>query len=697
MKPSARYRLCRMARVLALASVLVGPAWAAGPTPAPSPASAPASAAPDEGWIQLNLPPVIDLKLLIDYVSKRMGINIIYDEGIGATRVAILAPAKIRKDELVGLLQNALKMAGLNLVDSAQPNWKTIGRKALVRFVDVKNVAATDLAKRVSGVLGEQERIAGSAGRLTARVVPARVGAAATGGAIAAAGGDVTLVPDAKANQIAVVATEPEMTEALALIESLDVSPKLETRAYHFRHISPKRIDAMVRSRVETDMPDAGYSAVVDEATGLLMVTGRSAVHKFVELLSKELDVENDPNRSNIQFYKLMNTSAAEVLQTIRALQGSGSPAPAARAEERNPALPGLTGGVPGPNIPSAPGLTALPQPPGYHGPPTSQPSGNGEAPSSAATALAQSAVVTADQNTNSIIVIAPPDVQTVYRQLIAALDKRRPQVLVEVMLATLDTSNSFSLGVELGKASFGENTVVVFNSFGLSTVDPATGKPTLKPAQGFNGILISPDSLNVVVQALATNARANILAAPKILMNDNATGSLASVAAAPFSSVNASQTVSTTSFAGYATAGTTVTVTPHISEADCLQLKYSVILSSFTGAQTDTSIPPPQQSDTISSEVTVPNGYAVVVGGLTRKDFSTTVSKVPFLGDIPILKYLVSKQDDKDSKSTLFVFIRPIILRDDKFETLKYLSDHDLATAQLPPNYPVSEPVMMH
>ena len=92
-----------------------------------------------------------------------------------------------------------------------------------------------------------------------------------------------------------------------------------------------------------------------------------------------------------------------------------------------------------------------------------------------------------------------------------------------------------------------------------------------------------------------------------------------------------------------------------------------------------------------------MPNGYAVVVGGLTRKDFSNTVSKVPFLGDIPLLKYLVSSQTDKDSKSTLFVFIRPIILRDDKFETLKYLSDHDLGMAQLPPNYPASEPVMMH
>jgi general secretion pathway protein D len=363
--------------------------------------------------------------------------------------------------------------------------------------------------------------------------------------------------------------------------------------------------------------------------------------------------------------------------------------------------LTGLTGQVSGPNIPSSPGLAPTPAPPSYREPsvsqpPASQPAGTAEGAAWGASALAQSATVTADQNTNSIIVIAPPDVQRAYKQLIAALDKRRPQVLVEVVLVNVNTSNSFSLGVELSKAKFGENTLLVFNSFGLSKIDPATGKPTLNPSPGFNGILVSPDVMNVVVQALATNARAKILAAPKILMNDNATGTLASVSEAPFASVNASTTVSTTSFAGYATAGTNVTVTPHISEADYLQLKYTVTLSSFTGSSSDSTVPPPRQSNTINSEVMVPNGHAVIVGGLTRSDVNRSVSKAPFLGDVPILKYLVSNREDSDSKSTLFVFIRPIILRDDKFEDLKSLSDRDLEASQLPPNFPASEPVMM-
>jgi general secretion pathway protein D len=238
-----------------------------------------------------------------------------------------------------------------------------------------------------------------------------------------------------------------------------------------------------------------------------------------------------------------------------------------------------------------------------------------------------------------------------------------------------------------------------VFSSFGLSEIDPLTGLPVLTPGTGFNGILLAPDAVNAVVQALATDSNAKVLAAPKILVNDNATGTLASVLGVAFTSVNASDTVATTSFAGYATAGTTVTITPHISEGEHLQLKYSVTLSSFTDDSTSSStagIPPPRQDNTITSEITVPNGYGVVVGGLKRRDHTYTASKVPFLGDLPVLGYLFSLRRESNSESTLFVFIRPLILRDDKFQDLKYLSDRELNLAELPGNLPDSEPIAM-
>ena len=176
--------------------------------------------------------------------------------------------------------------------------------------------------------------------------------------------------------------------------------------------------------------------------------------------------------------------------------------------------------------------------------------------------------------------------------------------------------------------------------------------------------------------------------------MNDNSTGNLVSNQEQPFTANNSNNTVSTTSFGGYAEAGTEISVTPHISESDYLQLEYSVSLSNFTAAATQAGIPPPRQTNLVQSKVTIPDGSTIIVGGLNRQNYMHSVASIPLLGEIPYVKYLFSNRVESDDKSTLFIFIRPIILRDDKFADLKFLSDHDLKAAEMPGNYPASEPI---
>ena len=185
------------------------------------------------------------------------------------------------------------------------------------------------------------------------------------------------------------------------------------------------------------------------------------------------------------------------------------------------------------------------------------------QAPASVRTA---EATVAADVNTNTIIVVGPPAVQAVYEELIGRLDRRRPQVLVEATVITLDTSGDFSLGVEIsGRGSKGSVDVLGFSSFGLSQVQ-GDGQLVLEPGLGFNGAVVSTDVAQLIVRALKSSGRAQVISSPRVLVNDNATGTLASVNEQPFQSINASNTVATTSFAGYSSAGTTVSLTPHIS-----------------------------------------------------------------------------------------------------------------------------------
>lgn len=119
--------------------------------------------------------------------------------------------------------------------------------------------------------------------------------------------------------------------------------------------------------------------------------------------------------------------------------------------------------------------------------------------------------------------------------------------------------------------------------------------------------------------------------------------------------------------------------------------------LNSFGESSSDTGdLPPPRQTNEIDSEITIPNGCAVIVGGLTRADLSDTASMVPWLGELPFLGQLFGLHSRADAQSTLFVFIRPMILRDDQFADLKYLSDRDLRAAEMPPNFPTSQPLLM-
>lgn len=711
--------------------------------------------------IQLRFRGQTELQTLVQFVSSTLQLNIHYDQSVARKQVTILSPERIPRESLMGLLQSVLRMSELAIVDSQQPGWKKIvplqdvpgqvdlvpataevdsarvvakvfrlehinpetaaktidqalkrtggntfavpdqpllivsdfaanldriermiqmidqpGSRAVVEMVPLEHTNAAELSKKLQELLQQRGQALGQAGRQRGTIVN----------------------HDQRSNRLILVSSGPIPPETLTLIRELDVPAQTVTRRYLLKHVPPARIENILLQMLEKD--SAEYKSAIDEQSGLWLVTALPWVHEQIEAIRTQIDrPETLEETGHIRFYRLRNTTAGEVLATIQALDGEGGIARLAATDPEHLRKNGQDGPRRDTSRTEEEGLASrLIQkvPTGQVNPPLSaQPAGPDL---TRQTARTRDAVITADPNTNSLIVVAPAPIQKVYQHLIEMLDKRRPQVMIEVTLVTLDTTDGFSLGVEIsGSNNPGgtDSSFLSFSAFGLSEMALDTGVPTIKPGVGFNGVLIDEGTINVVLRALASNTRARILSVPKVLVNDNAAATLQSVSEFPYSSVNASDTIATTSFGGYASAGTTINVTPHISEDDYLQLKYTVSLNSF-GEQETSDLPPPRQSNSISSEITVPDGHAVIVGGLSRQDVSRTTSKLPWLGDIPLLEYLLSNRSNNDSQSTLFVFIRPVILRADTFEDLKYLSEKDLAAAELPSNYPPSRPMMM-
>ncbi len=733
----------------------------------------------------------VELKTLAEIVTKRLGIPIIYDDSIEGKKVILRVPQKVPESALLGILQSALRMKQMALVDADQPGWKQIisaqnlaavARPAApgvivepgtavtqviaLRHVDPAQVveAIRPLLTQPGGnivavpgqkllivsdyptVISKIEQVArmlDSAGpAVEIRFVPLREADAA--GVVTAitqlwssretflwgnAGASgVFLLPDERLNQVVVLAPADRMKEVVDLISGMDRATELVTRVYRLKTINPQRIDRLVKELLGP-LAKRAYQATIDRDSQSLVVSGTPGVHERLDALIKELDRPATEEESPIRFYKLKNTKAVDVLATIQSLlgeegsdesqpqpqdQSSGETPPTGVPYEPQSPIQPLDRSTPrtsssrldSPPI-GAPAVQSTAQDNSAQG--TSATMRYGGVPYGISDELLQTqtapravragnATVTADVNTNSIIVIAPPAVQQLYTELIKRLDERRPQVQIECTIVTLDTSEGFTLGVDTGiMGGIDAQTLISFSSFGVAVVDPVTGALTPTRGRGGTFALLNPSVADIVIRALSTNTRARLVSAPQLLVNDNGKGQLRSVAIQPYAEIvdsNASQAI--TSFGGQAEAGTSILIEPHISKDDYLQLTYTVELSNFTGNAANSNLPPPSQSNSVNSTVTIPDGYTIVVGGLNTKNFSRTFDSVPFINQIPIIKYLFGIVNETVMDRTLFVFIRPVILRDDKFEDLKFLSSSAATKAELPGDFPASEPIPM-
>lgn len=688
--------------------------------------------------VRLSFPPNVELRLLIDYVADRMDMNILYGEEVERARVTLRAPVEVPVEALPGLLESALRMNGLALVDADQPGWKRViavqGMASTTRklgeggpnnavvtqlialkhidptrmesvlrpfltpqganliidaerhlviltdfqsqvdlatelidrldrpiepptvaFVTVKHVAAARLAQSLTQVYTASQRMNGS------RNSGAGVGLEATA--------------DERLNRVVLMGSVAAVEWAQDMAAELDTDLGLETRVYPLINTSPERLDGLVRRLIDPLAVDRLYLSTVDQDGGYLVVSATPGIHQTIAELKEQLDVPLTEAASPVRFYKLQNADAAEVLATIRAIEGAA----------------GLEG-IDFPDAPLTPTMEATPLSEVQAGGPDGATS---PYVSMFSNVQGREATVTADENLNSIIVVADPAVQRVYAALVEQLDRRRPQVMIEATIVTLDTSNGYTLGVEIsGGDRTGDFQSFAFSAFGLSEISDDGGLDLI-PGVGFNGAVLSADIADIVLQAIKSDGRTSVVSAPKILVNDNATGTISSVAEAPVSSINQGQNSDTVTFSGFVEAGTTISVTPQIAEGQHLRLEFEVSLESFSGEGTST-LPPPRSSNTISSEVTIPDGATIVVGGINRKDLSESVSRIPVLGELPLLEYLFSSRTQSESESTLFVFLRPVILRDDQFADLRFYSQPDVAAAGLPPEYPSSEPMLV-
>lgn len=297
--------------------------------------------------------------------------------------------------------------------------------------------------------------------------------------------------------------------------------------------------------------------------------------------------------------------------------------------------------------------------------------------------------VITAHPESNSLIISAS---QTKFRQmmtLIEDLDSRQPQVLIEVALVELTTGDLTRFGIELalldangsGKQGFG------YTHFGISTFQdndgdglPDTRLPDFSnPLQGITGGVISSSdfAMPVLINALASDSRANILSAPSVLVNNNEAATVTTEQERPTTQVNQNASTSTTGSGAPRRAGITLQISPTISPKNYLRLNINLEVSRFVG-----SFDPASATGggvilrrSIRTQVTMPSEDTMVLGGVIEDQESIVDTGVPFLKDIPLLGWLFKTYNRENNKTNLYFFVTPTILDEADFQDLWQIS----------------------
>jgi general secretion pathway protein D len=289
---------------------------------------------------------------------------------------------------------------------------------------------------------------------------------------------------------------------------------------------------------------------------------------------------------------------------------------------------------------------------------------------------------IQADAATNSLIITASDPQYRQLRAVIEKLDGRRAQVLVESLIAEVNTDKAAQFGIQwqalLGNSA--NSTVGVLGSnfsiggtnlFSLGQALRTTGVPPATSIGGNLGIAHQTSGgmvLGALANLLQSTGDGNVLATPTLLTLDNEEAKIVVGQNVPFVTGSYSNTGS----GGGNTAnpfttverkdvGLTLKVKPQISEDGSVKL---VIYQEVSSVQDTSNLGPTTKKRSIESTVLVSDGNIVVLGGLLQDDYSGKQEKVPGLGDVPLFGALFRSDTRTRKKTNLMVFLRPVIVR---------------------------------
>ena len=617
-----------------------------------------------------------DIEAVVRAVAEITGRNFVLDPKVKGT-INIVSARPVPKALVYPTLLSALRLQGFAAIEGDGV---------------VKIVAEAD-AKQQGGPVG-RGAAAGGGDRLVTQVITLRNESAAQlvnvlrplispNNAIAAYPAN---------NALIITDYADNLRRIERIIASLDQPPASEPLLVNVKNASALDIVALInRSFSESGgtaaagVPDLSQrlSLVADARSNSVLIRSDSPARAArVRTLIEQLDT---PQRvgGNMFIVYLKNADAARVAETLRGLFGGGgggdrgAAATVAAATPATLAAGAASGGLPSatPSQMTAP-LTAV-----------------SSASSTPGSFQAGAAVIQADVANNALIIMAPEPVYNNLRAIIEKLDVRRAQVYVEALIVEVTSDRAAEFGIQwqvltgadprrtgvqgIGGTNFG------VRGGGSNIVDASINLGSL--GQGLNlgiinGSITIPglgviSNLGLLIRALSSDAKANILSTPTLLALDNEearimVGQNVPLVTGQYSTTGSSSTVQPFQTIERRDVGILLRVKPQITEGGTVRMGLYQEVSrvqdtvATTGSSGTNSLGPTLSKRSLESSVIVDDQQIIVLGGLIQDTFTDTTDKVPGLGDLQAIGGLFRYDTRTRTKTNLLVFLKPTVIR---------------------------------
>lgn len=587
-----------------------------------------------------------DLAELVNHISGLTGRRFIYGAKVRQIKVTVVSPDAVTLNEAYEAFLSILDANGMTVVPHGR----------FLKIVDASGIVSRDTPIYSRGApVPDTDRMITRLYRLK-HVVPSEVAKVLT--KFKSKDGDVSTYDEGQL--LIMTDTGTQVRRMIRLIEEMDlggVSSRMWIEPVHYGSAVDlaKQLNEIYDLSKKQGGGGSGLERVIaEEMTNSLIVVGTEDSYLNLLELLKRIDVAPSAE-GRIQVLPLQNADAEELSKTLTRLVGTGG-----RKKEQS-----------------------------------------GQ-PAQSAEVFEGEILVTADKATNSLIISSSAHDLAQLRLVIEKLDKKRRQVFIEavIMDVGVDRSKNLNLAYHAGiPDAVGDGSLALGGFEASKTVLPGLDSlqgaalgafgPQTEVNLGPN-VGLSIPAFGVLVNALASSGDSNVLSTPHIIALDNTEaeisigeniplqtniagggmpnlGALAGAAGGQ-NNLGALGALGGLGFGGFnaqrAEVGTKVKIVPHINEENQVRLELEEEISN-PGAPTGQLGAVPITKRTAKTTVVVDDQQTVVIGGLMRDDKTQNATKIPILGDLPVLGFLFRSSGEKLRKTNLLLILTPHVIRD--------------------------------